>query len=66
MNTVQPRDSIGRFISRDNTKCVPVPVEWIKRLVSLSSKVYSINNEVNYLKGFVESAEGFLEYKTRS
>lgn len=54
------RDKKGRFIPQNNSNCVPVPAAWLRRLAEVSRKVSSIKDDVNYLKGYCESAESFL------
>ncbi len=54
----QPRDEKGRFIAQPNTDCVPVPRVWLERLLSIAKDQNSY--ERAYIKGYIESAIGFL------
>lgn len=56
----QPRDNKGRFIAKDNDSCVPVPKEWLKRLIEVKSKRAAISVSESYLLGYIDSANSFL------
>ena len=59
----EPKYNKARLLAPGNTDCVAVPVSWIRQLIAIGSKVngYSSSSSVDHLKGYIESAEGFIK-----